>query len=252
MIEDQKIIGIIPARYGSKRFEGKVLADLLGKPVLQHVWERAKQSKFLDDLLIACDDERIERCAKEFGAKVVMTSKDHLSGSDRLTEVVASLDVYGVINIQGDEPLIHQTMIDGLARALTLDPICPMATLITRIQDAKELRDPNVVKVVIDKDKFALYFSRSVIPYNRDKIPFKEVGYYKHLGIYGYTRDFLFIFKSLSKSRLERSEQLEQLRVLEAGYKIKTVETLRETVGVDTPEDLEKAADLLRKEAAVG
>ena len=247
-----KTIGVIPARYGSQRFEGKVLADLLGKPVLQHVWERAKQSKFLDDLIIACDHPSIEKKAKEFGAKVVVTSKDHLSGSDRITEVVASLDVHAVVNIQGDEPLIHHSMIDDLARALTLDNTCPMATLIKRISNKEELKNPNVVKVVIDKDKFALYFSRSPIPYNRDKVDFKEAGYYKHLGLYAYTRDFLFTFKSLKKSRLERVEQLEQLRVLEAGYKIKTVETLRETVGVDTPEDLELAAEMLRKEMAGG
>jgi len=243
-----KTIGIIPARYGSQRFEGKVLADLLGKPVLQHVWERAKQSKFLEDLIIACDDERVERVAKEFGAKVVLTSKDHSSGSDRLTEVVASRDVQAVINIQGDEPLIHFSMIDDLARALTLEPICPMATLIKRIDDAKEVQNPNIVKVVIDKDKFALYFSRAPIPYNRDKVPFSETVYYKHFGLYAYTKDFLFTFKSLPKSRLEKIEQLEQLRVLEAGYKIKTVETQRNTIGVDTQEDLLKAIEFLRKE----
>jgi len=243
-----KIIGIIPARYGSQRFEGKVLADLSGKPVLQHVWERAKQSKFLEDLIIACDDERVQKVAKDFGAKVVLTSKDHSSGSDRLTEVVAALDVQVVVNIQGDEPLIHYSMIDDLARALTLEPICPMATLIKRIDDEEELRNPNVVKVVIDKNKFALYFSRASIPFNRDNIPFKETVYFKHFGLYAYTKDFLFTFKSLPKSRLEKTEQLEQLRVLEAGYKIKTVETQRNTVGVDTKEDLLKAMEFLKKE----
>jgi len=243
-----KIIGVIPARFASQRFEGKVLADLLGKPVVQHVWERAKQSKLLDDLIIACDDERIERRAKEFGAKVILTSKDHVSGSDRLTEVVAALDVQVVVNIQGDEPLIHYSMIDDLARALTLEPICPMATLIKRIDNEEELRNPNVVKVVIDRDKFALYFSRATIPFNRDRIPLEEAVYYKHLGLYAYTKDFLFTFKSLTKSRLEKTEQLEQLRVLEAGYRIKTVETQRNTVGVDTREDLLKAMEFLKKE----
>lgn len=245
-----KILGLIPARYGSQRFEGKVLADLLGKPVLQHVWERAKQSRLLDDLIIACDDERIEQKAKQFGAKVVLTSKDHPSGSDRLTEVVTSLEVQVVVNIQGDEPLIHYSMIDDLVRAMTLEPACPMATVIKRIEDKTELRNPNVVKVVIDKDKFALYFSRAAIPYNRDQIPLKQAAYYKHLGLYAYTKDFLFTFKSLSKSRLERMEQLEQLRVLEAGYKIKTVETQRNTIGIDTPEDLQKVIKLFESETS--
>jgi 3-deoxy-manno-octulosonate cytidylyltransferase (CMP-KDO synthetase) len=242
-------IGIIPARYASTRFEGKVLANLLGKPVIQHVWEQAKKSKALDDLIIACDDERVEEKAKEFGANVVLTSKDHLSGSDRLTEIVQPLEVKVVVNIQGDEPLVHFTMIDDVARALLADPDYVMSTVITPLKDRQQLSDPNVVKVVTDKDGFALYFSRSQIPYPRDKGAEGKAKYFKHIGLYAYTKDFLFTFKNLPASALEDTEKLEQLRVLEAGYRIKTVQTEYDTVGVDTPEDLKKVEAILRKMA---
>ena len=161
-------IGIIPARYASSRFEGKVLADLLGKPIIQHVWEQAKQAKLLDDLIVACDDERVEKAVKEFGAKVAVTSKSHPSGTDRLTEIVHSLDVKVIVNIQADEPLIRPSMIDRLAGALLDDPDCVMATLVKRITDPAELGNPNTVKVVIDRSGNALYFSRASIPYVRD------------------------------------------------------------------------------------
>lgn len=239
-------IGIIPARYASTRFEGKVLANLLGKPMLQRVWEQARKSKMLDDLIIACDDERIEEKAKEFGAKVVLTSKDHLSGTDRLTEIVQPLDVKVVVNIQGDEPLVHFTMIDDVARALLENQDCVIATIIKSISDPAQLSDPSVVKVVVDKNGFALYFSRAQIPYQRDKEAKRPMRYYKHIGLYSYTKDFLFIFKNLPVSALEQTEKLEQLRVLEAGFKIKTVETKLDTVGVDTPEDLKKVEAILR------
>jgi len=238
-------IGIIPARYASTRFEGKVLATLLGKPLIQHVWEQAKKSKLLDDLIIACDDERIEEKAKEFGAKVMLTSRDHISGTDRLTEIVQPLDVKVVVNIQGDEPLVHFTMIDDVARTLLENPDCVMATVIKPISNLKEVKDPNVVKVVVDRNGFALYFSRSQIPYPRDNEA--TAGYYKHIGLYSYTKDFLFTFKNLPESSLEKTERLEQLRVLDAGFKIKTVQTEFDTVGVDTPEDLKKVEAILLK-----
>ncbi|MDP2939256.1 MAG: 3-deoxy-manno-octulosonate cytidylyltransferase [Candidatus Omnitrophota bacterium] len=241
------VIGVIPARYASTRFEGKVLANLLGKPMIQYVWERAKQSKLLDDLIIACDDERVEKVAKEFGAKVVSTAKEHSSGSDRLTEIVHGVDVKIIVNIQADEPLIHFTMIDDVSRALLEDNSLVMSTLVKKIYNKDEYLDSNVVKVVVDKNGFALYFSRAPIPYLREQKN-KEFNFaYKHIGLYAYTKDFLFTFKNLPVSKLENLEKLEQLRVLEAGYKIKVLETKYDTVGVDTPEDLGKVEQLLRK-----
>lgn len=247
-------IGIIPARYGSTRFEGKVLADLGGKPVIQHVYERAKQAKLLDDLIVACDDERVKNAVTKFGAKVVMTSADQPTGTDRLTEVVNPIDVKVVVNIQGDEPFVQPTMIDQIVLALlSSNSKTAMATVIKKIEDEKELYDSNCVKVVVDKDGNALYFSRNCIPFVRDKEGLdsksilEAITFYKHIGLYGYTKDFLFTFKNLPKSRLEEAEKLEQLRALEHGYKIKTIVTKFDTVGIDTPADLERAKELLGK-----
>lgn len=243
-----KIIGVIPARWASTRFQGKVLAEIHGKPMLQHVWERAQQSRHLNDLLIACDDEKVLKTAKQFKAKAVLTSKDHPSGTDRIAEAVQNLQADIIVNIQADEPLIHPSMIDDLAQALMEDSSCGMATVIKRIDNEKDLNNPNVVKVVIDQKGYALYFSRLAIPYNRENKNFLGIEYYKHLGIYAYRKDFLFTFKNLPKSKLEEVEQLEQLRALEAGYKIKTVKTDRDTIGVDTPEDLKKVEALWPKQ----
>ena len=240
------VIGVIPVRFQSSRLEGKPLADILGKPMIQHVWERARQAKELDNLIIACDDERVAEVAKGFGANVVLTSRDHPSGTDRICEVVSSLNVNIVINIQGDEPLIHPDMIDALARGLVDDPLVSMATLMKKTKDPKEINDPHVVKVVVDKNNFALYFSRSVIPYNAPHSGMKEVCYYKHIGLYGYTRDFLFTFKGLPNSNLEKIERLEQLRVLQGGFRIKVIETEHDTIGVDTIQDLKKVRKFLK------
>lgn len=242
------VVGVIPARFSSTRFEGKVLADILGKPMLQHVWERARQAKFLDDLIIACDDERVAEAAKAFGAKVVFTAKAHTCGSDRIAEVVNPLDVRIIINIQGDEPLIHPMMIDSVAQALLYDPRISMVTLMKRIEDPQEVNDPHVVKVVTDKFGFALYFSRSAIPHHAANSEVREPVYYKHIGLYGYTKDFLFVYKNLPVCDLEETECLEQLRVLEEGFKIKVIETKYETIGVDTEQDLEKVKEILRQE----
>jgi 3-deoxy-manno-octulosonate cytidylyltransferase (CMP-KDO synthetase) len=241
------VIGVIPARYASTRIEGKVLADILGKPMIQRVYERAKQALLLDDLIIACDDERVAQAAKEFGAKAVMTSKDHPSGTDRISEVVNPIDAKIVINIQADEPLIHPTMIDGIARALLDDKSITMATVMKRIEDAHLKNDPNVVKVVVDRNNFALYFSRSAIPHHSANSEVKSPVYYKHIGLYGYTKDFLFIYKNLPPSVLEKTERLEQLRVLEEGFRIKVIETKYDTISVDTAEDLEKVKAYLAK-----
>jgi 3-deoxy-manno-octulosonate cytidylyltransferase (CMP-KDO synthetase) len=235
-----EVIGVIPARYSSIRFEGKVLVDILGKPMIQHVWERAKQALTLDDLIIACDNELVASVAKGFGAKVILTSKDHICGSDRIIEVVNPIDVKIIINIQGDEPLVHPMMIDSIAQALLGDKKLTMATLMKKIEDPKDIEDPNVVKVVVDKNHFALYFSRAPIPHLAVNSDIKEPVYYKHIGLYGYTKDFLFTYKNLPVSNLEKIEKLEQLRVLEEGFRIKVIETKHNTIGVDTPADLEK------------
>ncbi len=241
-----KSIGIIPARWGSTRFEGKVLAKLKGKYLIQHAWERARKSKLLDRILIACDDERILKAVDEFGAKAVMTSRKHISGTDRIAEAVGPLAVKVVINIQADEPLVDPKVIDHLVQTMLDDRTCMMATAVRPIESKDDLENPNVVKVVIDQNRNALYFSRSAIPFNRDKKKFDDINYYKHVGLYAYRKEFLLKFKDLPKSHLESIEKLEQLRVLEAGYKIKTIETDIETIGVDTPEDLKKIESLLK------
>ena len=242
-------VGIIPARYGSTRFEGKVIQDLCGKPMIQHVYERAKKAKLLDDLIIAADDDRIVEVVKGFGGKVVFTSKSHLTGTDRLTEVVNQMDVGLVVNIQGDEPLIHPLLIDDLVRTMQDDPSIVMATAVKKSRSIEEFKSPDVVKAVVDQNRYALYFSRQPIPtFLR---PAAEGNFfYKHIGIYAYNKDFLFTFKKLPKSYLEKNEKLEQLRALECGYRIKVIETKFETVGVDTPEDLELAKNFLRREKA--
>mgnify|MGYP001601126575 CR=1 FL=1 len=241
-------IGVIPARYGATRFEGKLLKDLCGKPVIQHVYERAKKAKLLDDLVVAADDDRIVKAVESFGGKVVFTSKSHSTGTDRLTEVVNQLDVKIVVNIQGDEPLIHPFLIDDLVRTMQDNPEAVMATVVKKSQSLEEFNSPDVVKAVIDQNRNALYFSRQPIP-TFLKPNAEKSFFYKHIGIYAYNKDFLFMFKKLPKSYLEKNERLEQLRALESGYKIKVIETQFETVGVDTPEDLELARSILEKES---
>jgi 3-deoxy-manno-octulosonate cytidylyltransferase (CMP-KDO synthetase) len=240
-------IGVIPARYLSSRFEGKVLADILGKPMIQHVWERARQAKLLDDVIIACDDERVAQSAAAFGAKIVMTAKGHSCGTDRIIEVVNPLDVRVVINIQADEPLVHPLMIDTLVQALASDRNLSMATLMKKIADPREIEDPHVVKVVVDKNNFALYFSRAAIPHKAVNSEVASATCYKHIGLYGYTKDFLFVYRNLAVSGLEKTEKLEQLRVLEEGYRIKVIETKYDTIGVDTAEDLERLKNYLQQ-----
>lgn len=251
-------IGVIPARWGSSRFEGKVLADINGKPLIQHVWEGAKKARLLDDLIIATDDERVVKAVEEFGGKVCFTSPQQPSGTDRISEVINPIDVNIVVNIQGDEPLIKGIMIDSLISALMEEKEAEMATLIKKVTNKDDVLNPNVVKVVVDRKGYALYFSRSPIPYVRDDHPVNifdpstwfyhyridegklNMGFYKHVGLYAYTKNFLFTYKNLPFSKLENAEKLEQLRVLESGFKIRTVETDVDTIGVDTPEDLEK------------
>lgn len=238
-----KIIGVIPARWASTRFEGKVLAPIAGKSMIQHVYERARESSLLQDVIVACDDDRVHVAAVQFGARTVMTSTECASGTDRIAEAIAGIEGDIIVNIQGDEPLIEPRIIDALAQALIDDASCAMATVIRELTDERQLKDPNVVKAVVDGERNALYFSRATIPFDRDGCP--DAVYYKHLGIYAYRRDFIMSYKDLPKSNLEKVEQLEQLRALEFGYKIKTVLTDVETVGVDTKEDLKRVEALM-------
>ncbi|MBP9854243.1 MAG: 3-deoxy-manno-octulosonate cytidylyltransferase [Candidatus Omnitrophica bacterium] len=239
-----KVIGVIPARFSSTRLKGKVLAMIDGKPMIQHVYERVRQSQLLNDVLIACDDERVKKAAQEFGAKVVMTDPNHVCGTDRIVEAVKDLNVDIVVNIQGDEPMIDPVIIDDLINALKENPDAPMATVIKKVTDSKDLDNPNIVKVVVDHEQTAIYFSRSKIPFNRAA---GEYVYFKHLGIYAYTKEFLLKYAALPKSKLEMAESLEQLRAVENGFKIKTVLTDIETIGVDTPEDLIKVEKLIQE-----
>lgn len=240
-------VGVIPARLSSTRLPGKILLDIGGKPMLQHVWERARKAVKLQDVIIACDHEQIYDKARSFGAEVVMTRQDHPSGSDRVAEVMASRYCDIVVNIQGDEPFIDPLLIDSLVKSLELDPAPVMATVIRRFEKKEDFFDPNAVKVVIDKNKNALYFSRSPVPYHRDGGITDVSRYFKHLGIYAYRREFLLTYCVWPKSFLEQEEALEQLRVLENGYKIKTVETNADSIGVDTPEDLIRAKGYYEK-----
>jgi 3-deoxy-manno-octulosonate cytidylyltransferase (CMP-KDO synthetase) len=237
----RRILGVIPARFASSRFPGKVLAVAAGKTILQHVYERASRATYLHQVLIATDDERIAAAARNFGARVRMTRADHLSGTDRVAEVASADRAEIVVNIQGDEPLIDPSAIDALALALLDDEQAPMATLKKRIEDPQEFTNPNVVKVVTDRNGYAVYFSRSPIPYDLSG----QAVHYKHPGLYAYRREFLLGYSSLPVGPLERAERLEQLRAIENGHRIRVVETEYESVGVDTPQDLEKVKRLL-------
>ncbi len=233
-----KIIGVIPARYGSTRFPGKPLIIINGKPMIQHVWESSAKSKLINELYVATDDKRIFDAVNGFGGKAVMTSKKHKSGSDRIGEVIKNKKCDIVVNIQGDEPFINPGNIDKAIRPLLEDKNYHVSTLCILIKHKEEINNPNVVKAVTDKEGFALYFSRFAIPYNRDKT--KNIVYYKHIGLYVYRKKYLLEFIKLKPSKLEKAEKLEQLRILENGTRIKVVVTNVESFTVDTKEDLEK------------
>ncbi|MCF7908675.1 MAG: 3-deoxy-manno-octulosonate cytidylyltransferase [Candidatus Omnitrophica bacterium] len=238
-----KVIGVIPARYESTRLSHKLLRNLKGKPLIQWTWEAAKEAHQLDELIIACDHSELKNCAESFGAQVVLTSPAQPSGTDRIAEAVSDLDVKIVVNIQADEPLIHPSIIDNLVQEMLANPDISMTTAKTRIDQDQEINNPNAVKVVCDKDGWAIYFSRFAIPYYRGQST--DRNYYKHLGIYAYTKDFLYTFKNLEPSALEKAEKLEQLRVLESGYRIKVIETKFNSWGVDTEEDLQQVERIL-------
>ncbi|OGP08541.1 MAG: 3-deoxy-manno-octulosonate cytidylyltransferase [Deltaproteobacteria bacterium RIFCSPLOWO2_12_FULL_43_16] len=250
-----KVIAIIPARYGSTRLDGKPLLDIAGKPMVEWVYERAKKAKLINDVIVATDDKRIFDAVKGFHGKAVMTSASHKSGMDRLAEAAANIKCDIVVNVQGDEPLIESEMIDEAIRPMVDDSEVYMATLKTKILDAEELNSPNVVKVVTDRNNFALYFSRLPIPYHRDEwkdpkhltIHGSRFTVFKHIGLYVYRKDFLLKFARMKPTLLEEAEKLEQLRVLENGYKIKVVETKYNSIGVDTKEDLEKVRKIVKE-----
>jgi 3-deoxy-manno-octulosonate cytidylyltransferase (CMP-KDO synthetase) len=241
----RKILGVIPARLASSRFPGKVLASIASKPMLQHVYERASQARYLTSTIIATDDQQVFDAARSFGARVRMTRSDHPSGTDRVAEIASAESCDIVVNIQGDEPLIDPDAIDAAILPMTHDDEIQMATLKKRITDPREIADPNVVKVVTDLNGDAIYFSRLPIPYYRDRSSARGVGdAYKHIGLYLYRRDFLLAYPTLPVGPLEQAERLEQLRALENGLKIRVVETDYESLGVDTPEDLERVSSL--------
>jgi len=245
------VIAIIPARYGSTRLDGKPLLDIAGKPMVQWVYERAKKAKLIRDVLVATDDKRVMSAVERFGGKAVMTSSSHRSGTDRIAEAAGSLNADVIVNVQGDEPLIEPEMIDEAIKPLLAESSLLISTLKTRIANEEELKDPNVVKVVTDREGFAIYFSRLPIPYVRESSEFGvrsselKATYYKHIGLYVYRKDFLLKFAKMKPTPLEDAEKLEQLRVLENGYKIKVVQTKYNSVGVDTKEDLERVREIV-------
>lgn len=241
------IVAVIPARYASLRFPGKPLAILDGKPIIEHVVNRANEAKMIDRVIVATDDERIERAVSDLGGEVVMTSPDHPTGTDRIGEAVSNIDCEIVVNVQGDEPVIDPRAIDAAVKPLIDDRILIMSTLSVDIVDMKELTSPNVVKVITDRDGFALYFSRSPIPASRNgKYELKGGLYKKHVGLYVFRKDFLMTYIELPTTPLEEAEKLEQLRALENGYRIKVISTSYDSIGVDTPDDLERLNKILK------
>jgi len=249
----RKILGVIPARYASSRFPGKALARIGQKTMLQHVYERVSLARYLTNVIIATDDQRILEEARRFGGLARMTRPDHLSGTDRVAEVASSDAAEWIVNVQGDEPFIDPGAIDAAILPLLDEPSIPMGTLKKRIEDPHEIEDPNVVKVVTDRFENAIYFSRSTIPYTRDKVEERaksRPAHFKHIGLYVYRRDFLLRYPELPVGPLEKAERLEQLRALENGHKIRVVETEYESVGVDTPADLERVTKLFETSLA--
>lgn len=248
--QETKVVAIIPARYQSNRFRGKPLAVICGKPMIQHVYERAMASPLLSKVAVATDDERIAEAVRGFGGEVVMTRDDHVSGTDRLAEAatILAIDEHDVVvNIQGDQPLFPSEIVEQVARPLLDDPALPMSTLIYKIIRPEEINDPNHVKTVFDRHGMALYFSRASIPFQRNPEEAVSPTYYKHLGFYAYRKGFLLTFVSLPEGEWEKFEKLEQLRALEYGYGIKVVLTRHDSIEVDTPADAKRVEELCQQ-----
>ncbi|MGH7930102.1 MAG: 3-deoxy-manno-octulosonate cytidylyltransferase [Candidatus Binatia bacterium] len=242
------VVAIIPARYGSTRLPGKPLAMIGDKPMIQHVYENAARARALDNVIVATDDRRVEQAVRGFGGEVVMTSKRHRSGSDRLAEVARKLKADWLVNVQGDLPFIESETISRAVRPLQRDRSIPMGTVCSPIYDEKEWRNPNIVKVIKDAEGFAIYFSRALIPYPRRSMTQasaragkRRVWGFRHLGLYVYRRDFLLKFAGLRPTVLEQIESLEQLRALYYGYRIMVADVNERSVEVDTPADLSRA-----------
>jgi len=245
-----KVLACIPARYGSTRFAGKVLAKDTGKFLIQHTYERACMAKLPEKVIIAADDEKIAAAANTFGAECILTSPEHQSGTDRIAEAVAEIDVDIVVNLQADEPEIDPANIDYLAELLIKHPDYPMATLAADFQNAEQIADPNIVKVVVSSiehrassigDRRAIYFSRSPIPYNRETDGIGNVGQYlRHIGIYAYRKEFLLKITAMPQTPLEKIEKLEQLRAIENGFDILVGKVKHTCDGIDTPEQYDK------------
>ncbi len=240
-----KIVAIIPARYASTRFRGKPLARICGKPMIQWVYEAARRCEIIDQVFIATDSEEIMTAGTGFGAQVCMTSAAHETGTDRIAEVAGTLTARIVVNIQGDEPLITPEAIHQAVTPLIQDETILMGSLKTKIEKQEDLDNPNIVKVVTDANDCALYFSRSPIPFMRNKDT--VISAFRHIGLYVYRKEFLLTFTRLSRSVLEQAENLEQLRALEHGFRIKVPTTTYQPVGVDTPEDIVRVERLMMK-----
>jgi 3-deoxy-manno-octulosonate cytidylyltransferase (CMP-KDO synthetase) len=241
------VLAVVPARFASTRFTGKIIAPLAGKPLVLHAYERAQQASLVSEVLIATDDEQVAEALAPYDARVVMTRGDHETGTDRIAEVAKASGADIIVNVQGDEALIHPETIDAVIRPLLDEPDTAMATARHLISDAAQIRDPNVVKVVCDQAGHALYFSRSPIPAIRDEADRAAAAscYWQHIGLYSYRRDFLMTFSSLPQTPMEKLEKLEQLRVLEHGHTIAVVDTEYAGIGVDVPEDLVRVEALL-------
>lgn len=247
-----KVVGMIPARYGSIRFPGKPLVNILGKSLIQRTYENAKRCKILDELIVATDDKRIFDHVKGFGGEAVMTSTECATGTDRLAEAVKNSahlkEVSIILNIQGDEPCLEPEVMDEVVNLLIQDPDAAMSTAVVKIDSEEEACNPSVVKCVMDAKCNALYFSRSLIPADKSLKFRKDLIYYRHLGIYGYKRDFLFHYSQLKPTPLQLAEDLEQLKVLEHGFRVKVAIVKSVGIGVDTPEDIKKVEQLLCKQ----
>lgn len=241
-----RVIGIIPARFASSRFEGKPLVQILGKPMIQRTWERAKLATTLDHVVVATDDEKIAECCRGFGADVIMTSVSCRNGTERCNEALQKLEKkYDiVVNIQGDEPLLEPEIIDGIVKALQEAPDAVFSTAVTSLKP-EDAFDPNRVKCVVDNRGYAIYFSRGLIPFNKSGKVNPQFPYLLHLGIQSYDSKFLKIYPELEPTPLQLEEDLEQLKVLENGYKMKVIKVDHEAHGVDIPEDVEKIESLM-------
>jgi 3-deoxy-manno-octulosonate cytidylyltransferase (CMP-KDO synthetase) len=244
--QQAKVLAVIPARYASTRFPGKIIAQLAGKPLVHHTYTQTCKAELVTEALIAADDEKVVEALRPYGDPVVMTRPDHPSGTDRIAEVAEQTNADIIVNVQGDEPLIDPRTIDAAIQPLLEQPDVCMSTAKHQIKDWKQIADPNVVKVICDTRGLALYFSRSPIPYIRDAADRTETPdcYWQHIGLYVYRRDFLLRYAKMAQTPLEKLEKLEQLRVLENGFKIAVVETKHRSIGVDTPEDLENVRSL--------